>query len=575
MTDDWRTAWTPQPHRDAAPRTPAEPRTAPQGGTAYGRATLERLAGDLAATGEGGRNGGLNWAAYRCGQLIAGGEMDEQDARAAITQAARAAGLDDAEIAKTLESGITSGLLEPRSAPPRADTTTGEIWPSTSTSGPTPEPRSAPPPGGSPAGAASGSATAGANAGPTSPPSAPETGTEPPERTSWWPRDLDAALDGRDEEPPPAMLARADGQHLLYAGKVNGIIGESESGKTWIALLAATQALKDGRRVLYLDFEDSAPGIVSRLKAAGASRGELAALTYTGPDESLHHAAAEDLRETLDTLRPDLVVVDGFNAAMQLLGLEINSNNDATAFSQKLLKPIARTGAVVLYVDHVPKNSEARGKGGIGAQAKRAMTTGCAIGVEVVAPFGRGMTGQLRLTVDKDRPGHVRAASLGGRRIGTAWLESDPAFGTVTMRIENARDEWTAEQDAARESLTQEVTRLLASHGHMTQRQLCDYIKGRAQDTRATLADMASDGLLIVEDGPKRSLVYRLANPDPVRPDAHGTHWDAHTPLRGSSASVRPDPRRDAQDALGPVRPADQPHLSVVEGDEELRWDQR
>ena len=137
MTDDWRTAWTPQPARPPAPPPqPAQPRTAPQGGTAYGRATLERLAGDLAATGEGGRNGGLNWAAYRAGQLIAGGEMDEADARTAITAAARAAGLDDAEIARTLESGITSGLLDPKKAPPRAapringhavDTATGEI----------------------------------------------------------------------------------------------------------------------------------------------------------------------------------------------------------------------------------------------------------------------------------------------------------------------------------------------------------------------------------------------------------------------------------------------------------------
>ena len=69
---------------------PAEPAAAPQGGTAYGRAALQRLAGDLAATGEGGRNSGLNWAAFRCGQLIAGGEMDEADARQAITAAARA-----------------------------------------------------------------------------------------------------------------------------------------------------------------------------------------------------------------------------------------------------------------------------------------------------------------------------------------------------------------------------------------------------------------------------------------------------------------------------------------------------
>ena len=255
------------------------------------------------------------------------------------------------------------------------------------------------------------------------------------QRTSWWPKDLTAVLAGEDPEPEPEFLARLDDVSLFYRGKVNGLIGESESGKTWVALLTALQALQARQSVLYLDFEDTAPGIVTRLRNMGATDDDLACLAYIGPDEDLGPNAKRDLRDAIADAPPDLIVMDGFNAAMTLLGLELTDNTDATKFAQTLLKPLAATGACVVYVDHIPKNKENRGKGGIGAQAKRAMTTGCALSVEVVSAFGRGMTGRLRLTVDKDRPGHVRAASVEAKAAGTAVLISG-ADGSVQVSIE-------------------------------------------------------------------------------------------------------------------------------------------
>lgn len=250
--------------------------------------------------------------------------------------------------------------------------------------------------------------------------------------TSWWPRDLGPVLSGEQTEPPPTVLSRNDGNQLWYAGKINGLIGESESGKTWVALLAVAQELQAGNRVLYLDFEDAAPGIVGRLKALGVAGDDLGRhLDYCDPAESLHAAASGDLGELLRSRTYTLIVVDGFNAAMTLLGLDLMSNTDVTKFFQLLLRPLAKTGAAVAYVDHIGKNAHDDSKGGIGAQAKRAMTTGCVIKVKVGEPFGRGMTGRLAMHVDKDRAGHVRGNAAQGRDAGYAELTSDLVTGSV------------------------------------------------------------------------------------------------------------------------------------------------
>jgi hypothetical protein len=63
----------------------------------------------ITAKGEGERNHTLNWAAYRAGQHIAHGELDEGLTIAELRSAAEHVGLPDFEIERTLASGINAG----------------------------------------------------------------------------------------------------------------------------------------------------------------------------------------------------------------------------------------------------------------------------------------------------------------------------------------------------------------------------------------------------------------------------------------------------------------------------------
>ena len=373
--------------------------------TKYRDAVINSACDAIAYAGEGGRWMALATEAVpKICRGIAGGLIPRDVGTYALEGAARQAGLDAGEVARIpelIDLMLAQGIKEPIT-PPQDTNALTDAWLASLPKDDAGE--------------------------------LPEAYTEViNQRTSWWPIDLDPVLRGEVTETPPAFLEFVNEQPLFYAGKVNGIIGESESGKTWIALEAVKQALGRGQRVLYMDFEDSAPGIVSRLRSLGVT--DFTNLSYMSPDEGFGTLAKLDLAETLHTLTPDLAVLDGFNAAMNVLGLDINSNNDATTFAQLLLKPVAATGVCLIYVDHVPKSKDARGKGGIGAQAKRAMTTGCTLAVHVLEPFGRGNTGRLALSVDKDRAGHVRGYATDAKNLGTVVLASDKDSGDIEVEF--------------------------------------------------------------------------------------------------------------------------------------------
>lgn len=326
------------------------------------------------------------------------------------------------------------------------------------------------------------------------------------ERTSWWPRDLTAVLSGHENEPDPTYLQRDDGPAMFYAGRVNGLIGESESGKTWVALHAASQELNQNRPVIYLDFEDSASGIINRLRTIGCTDTNLNNLTYISPDETLSATAKRDLGETLGNSDALLVILDGFNAAMTLMGLDINSNNDATHFAQQLLKPIAATGACVIYVDHVPKSREARGKGGIGAQAKRAMTTGCALTVTVTEPFGEGQAGRLHLTVDKDRPGRVRAKSYAAKHAGDVILTP---HGT-NLRIHVQPSDKNTDMPAVELAAQRELINIIRENPGINQTQIEKKATGGNERLRGRLDHLVHLAKVQVINGPRSAKQYHF-----------------------------------------------------------------
>lgn len=102
-------------------------------GTAYGLSAMEQELKDLASTGEGNRNNALNRSAFSLAQLVAGGELDEEEAIRRLDAAALLTGLEPAEIKQTIKSGWSAGLMDPRQAPP-SERTSYEQFASTSSS---------------------------------------------------------------------------------------------------------------------------------------------------------------------------------------------------------------------------------------------------------------------------------------------------------------------------------------------------------------------------------------------------------------------------------------------------------
>ena len=288
--------------------------------------------------------------------------------------------------------------------------------------------------------------------------------------SSWIPKEIGESE--LEEEEPPSMLRREDGNCLLYAGKINAIFGESESGKTWIALEAIRQELEKNNIVFYLDFEDSARSILNRLKTLRVKSDKFKMFRYANPDEPLGEGIGEIMRTQIMAYLPTLIVVDGVNAAMNLLGLDLEKNKDATHFSQKVLKPLRIGGAGILTIDHVTKSKDNRGNYAIGAQAKRADIDGAAFAVSVALPFGRGIDGALDITCTKDRPGFVRAICPDAKTVGVANLKSLPDGG-IAVSISGGTVKLST-----RESKMEAVSDLLAKVGYeMGRNQIAEHLR--------------------------------------------------------------------------------------------------
>lgn len=85
----------------------------------YGRKALEAETERVRNSPRGERNDALNRAAFSLFQLVAGGELDEQEVQAALERAAEDCGLVREDgltaVLKTISSGKAKGMASPRS----------------------------------------------------------------------------------------------------------------------------------------------------------------------------------------------------------------------------------------------------------------------------------------------------------------------------------------------------------------------------------------------------------------------------------------------------------------------------
>src|SRR5262245_30986362 len=232
--------------------------------------------------------------------------------------------------------------------------------------------------------------------------------------STWSPVDMTAVLDDDLSPPQPVWLLRDDRQALIYREMLHLIVGESESGKSWVGLLACMQAIASGRPALYVDYESTPQVAASRLLALGCSKDSIVnGLVYVRPAEPLTDATVEDLAPHVREEPPSVAVVDGVNEGLAVQGLDMNSATDVGRFYRALPRRLARIGAAVLMLDHPVKNREDRGRWASGSQHKISGVD-VAYTIEATKPFGVGLHGISRLRLAKDRPGSIRAATLNG-----------------------------------------------------------------------------------------------------------------------------------------------------------------
>ncbi|RYD01088.1 hypothetical protein SJ20_00555 [Micrococcus sp. MS-ASIII-49] len=234
--------------------------------------------------------------------------------------------------------------------------------------------------------------------------------------STWKPVDLTAILSGDYVAPRPTLLTRDDGVSLLYPGLTHSVHGESESGKSMVLQYEAVCRLQAGEGVLYIDFESDAASVVQRLQELGATPDQIReGFVYVRPESDPADWQGDQaaFEATLTGRAYALAVIDGVSEAMSVVvGSGHDYNEAAVEYNRKLPRRVAEaTGAAVVQIDHVTKSREGRGRFAVGGQHKMASLTGAAYAVDVVSPLGRGLTGELTLSVAKDRPGYVRGHS--------------------------------------------------------------------------------------------------------------------------------------------------------------------
>jgi hypothetical protein len=340
--------------------------------------------------------------------------------------------------------------------------------------------------------------------GPTPPADLPEVSpTEP--LASWAPIDLGPYLDGTHVAPTATLLQRSDGLGLLYPRMTHSLHGESESGKSWVALWELSRLIKAEMPCAMVDFESDAGVVVSRLLLLGTP-GELISkwFAYRRPERS----PAGDPEElaawnALMAAVYVLVVLDGVTDAMGLFGKASKDNDDAAAFAKLLPRQIAdRTGAAVLMIDHVTKDKDSRGRFALGGQAKMASLTGAAFTVDVVSPLGEGLRGELELRVAKDRHGRIRGQAGPMRSDRTQAVarfvfDSSSPWAPVVGLEPQVDEEAVAERAA--DSRRVKILDFLGRYPGSGTNEITAACGIRKEDARGLLAAMQDEGTIMVE----------------------------------------------------------------------------
>jgi hypothetical protein len=278
---------------------------------------------------------------------------------------------------------------------------------------------------------------------------------------SWEPIDLTTLA-----EVEPVLPDLAPSIKVLYPGKRHIVSGPPESLKTLITYALLLDALRDGKKVAVVDFENGPHDARNLFRDLSATDDELRQVCFISPDM----AASEADVQRLISLGIDVVLIDAGAGLYSLEGADDNSRMDVEAVSQKYVTPLWRSGITVVGLDHVSKNKPSGWA--IGSERKVG-------GVEVHLQFEskvtltRGGSGVVRVYVHKDRPGYIRHEY--GVQGFELHIDSDSETHALTFAAPRTIEDSTG--DFRPTALMEKVSKYIEAHEGQSKQEVYEALK--------------------------------------------------------------------------------------------------
>jgi len=324
--------------------------------------------------------------------------------------------------------------------------------------------------------------------------------------------DLTWLLSGaRPESPPPRWTQRTGGGALFYAGRVNGIFGDPDAAKTWIAMTAGLEAIAAGGRFVFVDVDHNGQDhTAARLMLLGGRIEHLAdpaRFRYYEPEDGDQlRAAINEITTLVD--HNDVVVLDSLGEILPMLGVKSVDNDEVTAALRAVAKPPTRSGACVITIDHLPKSVEARATGyAIGGTAKKRVLDGAYLRADAKSKPQPGGIGRIMLRIEKDRTGELKRL-CGGGYAGTFTLDSTQPhvttwhIGTDTVVTEDGTTRFRPTH------LMEAVSRFVEDNDQCTFRAIKDATTGQDKHLRTAIQRLVEEGFMTVMQGRQRAQLH-------------------------------------------------------------------
>lgn len=200
--------------------------------------------------------------------------------------------------------------------------------------------------------------------------------------------------------PDPEVLV----DDMLYTEGVHWLDAHPGAGKSTFAMEWACLVMREGKHVVWLDYEAGLTQTARRLLAVGAQMDDLRArFHYAGWPVD----AALQLALVAERWPGALVVFDSASKALSSAGINENANEEVVKWTVSLVRAAKTHRLPLVVIDHISKS----GEGSLysrGAGTKRA-DTDVHWRIEVIEPFDRETMGTVCLKRLKDREGYFPA----------------------------------------------------------------------------------------------------------------------------------------------------------------------